>query len=58
MSIHLNDQQTDSWREALCAVQDVAANTDTESGSKTYLDTMARYVRDQPEVVVRLLPLV
>ena len=38
--------------------EEIAANTDHESGSKTYLDTMAQYVRDEPQVVVRLLTLV
>ena len=58
MSTHLNPQQTHDWHEAIEAVEQIAANTDTESSSKTYLDTMAQYVRDEPQVVVRLLTLV
>jgi hypothetical protein len=58
MSIHLNPRQTRDWHQAIEAVEEIAANTDHESGSKGYLDKMARYVRDEPQVVVRLLTLV
>lgn len=57
-STHLNPQQTHDWHQAILAVQETAANTDHESGSKTHLDTMAQYVRDEPETVVRLLTLI
>lgn len=55
MSIHLDQQQLNDWNEAVEAVAEVAANTDTESGSKAFLDTLARHVRDEPRSVVRLL---
>jgi hypothetical protein len=61
MSIHLNPQQTRDWHqaiEAVEAVEEIAVNTEHESGSNGYLDKMARYVRDEPQVVVRLLTLV
>lgn len=58
MSTHLNPQQINDWYEAVDAVEEVAANTDHESGSKPYLDKMAQYVRDEPAVVVRLLAMV
>lgn len=58
MSTHLNPQQTHDWHQAIEAVEQVAANTDTESSSKAHLDTMAQYVRNEPDVIVRLLTLV
>jgi hypothetical protein len=58
MSIHLNEQQTSDWIGAIEAVEEIASNTDTESTSKPFMDTMVRFVRDEPNVVVRLLALV
>lgn len=55
MSIHLNPQQTFDWQQAIDAVEEVAANTDTESHSKTHLTNLAQYVRDEPVSVLRLL---
>lgn len=55
MSIHLNLQQTNDWIGARQAVQENADNTDTESQSKPFMDAMARFVRDEPYLVVRLL---
>jgi hypothetical protein len=58
MSIRLNDQQTSDWIEAVLRVDEIAANTDSQSSSKPFLDTMARFVRDEPHTVVHLLTLV
>jgi hypothetical protein len=55
MSIHLNQQDTNDWIEAVDAVQETASNTDNESGSKAFIDTMARFVRDEPGIVVAAL---
>ena len=55
MSDHLNDQQRYEWREAVAAVEEVAANTDTMSSSKDYLVGLARQVRSRPEQVIREL---
>ncbi len=58
MSIHVDRQQLKDWNEAVEAVDEVAANTDTESSSKTFLDALARQVRNEPRSVVRLLAVV
>lgn len=55
MSSHLNLQQNLDWNEAVVAVGSVASSTDSQSGSKYYLDAMARFVREEPEMVLRLL---
>lgn len=55
MSDHLHRQQLDDWTEALEAVEEIAAGTDSASSSKPYLDTMVRFVRDEPRLVVHLL---
>lgn len=55
MSIHLDRQQLNDWNEAVEAVDEVAANTDTESSSKAFLDALARHVRMEPRSVVRRL---
>ena len=58
MSNHLNDQQNHAWHQALAAVREVAANTDTESASKQPLMHLAEHVRRQPQVIVRELALI
>ncbi|MCU1488583.1 MAG: hypothetical protein JWN67_5329 [Actinomycetia bacterium] len=58
MSIRLNDQQTADWVDAVQSVEEIAANTDSHSTSKPFIDTMARFIRDEPHMVVRLLTLV
>jgi hypothetical protein len=55
MSIHLNREQINAWVGALEAVEENASNTDTESTGKYFIDAMARFVRDEPVIVVRLL---
>jgi hypothetical protein len=57
MPMHLNRRQTKDWVGALEAVEQIASNTDTdtESSSKLFLDTMAHFVRDEPQIVVHLL---
>lgn len=55
MSIHLNPEETNDWIVALQAVQENADNTDSESSSKPFMDAMARFVRDEPRMVVHLL---
>ena len=55
MSVRLNDQQTNDWTEALRSVEEIASNTDSHSTSKPFIDTMARFIRDDPHIVVRLL---
>lgn len=58
MSVHLNRHENNEWIAAVEAVQEIASNTDSESGSKPFLNAMARFVRDDPRTVVRLLTLV
>jgi hypothetical protein len=55
MSVHLNRQQNNDWNDAVTAVEEIAGNTDNESSSKPYLNAMANFVRDEPEIVVHLL---
>jgi hypothetical protein len=58
MSIRLNEQQTADWIGAVESVEEIAANTDSQSTSKPFIDTMARFIRDEPHTVLRLLALV
>jgi len=53
MSTHLNPKQTQDWHEAVAAVEQVAANTDTESSSKQPLLSLVETVRTEPEAVLR-----
>jgi hypothetical protein len=57
MSVHLNRQQTSDWTTAREAVDEIAANTDSESSSKLHMQTLSRFVRDEPQIVVHLLAL-
>jgi hypothetical protein len=54
MSVHLNRQQIKDWNNAVTAVEEIAANTDSQSSSKPYLDEMAAFVRNQPHSVMLL----
>jgi hypothetical protein len=58
MSDLLNEQQTNDWVQAVVAVENVAANTDTESSSKSHMDAMAHHVRTEPRTVLRALAIV
>ena len=55
MSDHLHCRHLEDWTEALEAVQEIAAGTDGASSSRPHLDTMVRFVRDEPRLVVHLL---
>jgi hypothetical protein len=58
MTVDLNRAQTEDWIGAVESVDEIAASTDSHSSSKAYIDPMARFVRDEPQTVVRLLTLV
>ena len=55
MLVHLNDQEHHDWFVAVKAVEQTAANTDTEAGAKSHLDALAGFVRDDPHAVLRML---
>jgi hypothetical protein len=55
MLVHLNDQEHHDWYTAVKAVEQTAANTDSEAGSKPHLNALAGFVRNDPPAVLRML---